>query len=113
MVNPTATASTPSRIDAHQHFWAYNPRDYTWMNDRMDALRRNYLPADLAPLLEASAVTGTVTVQARQSFEETEWLLQVAGQGPFVKGVVGWVDLCSPRVDEQLEKFAANPLLCG
>lgn len=113
MVGSTAAASTLIRVDAHQHFWAYNPRDYTWMTDGMDALRRNYLPADLAPLLEASGVTGTVTVQARQSLEETEWLLQLAGQNRFVKGVVGWVDLCSPRVDGQLEKFAANPILRG
>ena len=71
------------KIDIHQHFWIYNQRDYTWMNDRMDRLRRDYLPADLAPLIDASGVNGTVAVQARQSLEETEWLLQLADQNPF------------------------------
>lgn len=101
------------RIDAHQHFWRYNPRDYVWMTDKMAVLRRDYLPADLAPLLAASGISGTVAVQARQSLEETAWLLSLADQDPAIQGVVGWVDLCGARVDEQLESFSANPRLAG
>ena len=101
------------KIDTHQHFWIYNRRDYSWMNDSMDRLRRDYVPADLAPLIDASGINGTIAVQARQSLEETEWLLQLADQNPFVKGIVGWVDLCSMRVDEQLEQFATHPRLRG
>lgn len=101
------------RIDTHQHFWSYNPRDYTWMTDSMDVLRHDHLPADLAALLEASGIRGTIAVPARQSLEETDWLLRLADQNHLVKGVVGWIDLCSPAVDEQIEMFAAHPLFRG
>jgi len=108
-----APRHTPVRIDTHQHFWIYNQRDYTWMSDKMDRLRRDYLPAGLAPLLAAVGITGTIAVQARQSLEETAWLLQLADQNPFIRGVVGWVELCSPWVDEQLENFSQHPRLVG
>jgi L-fuconolactonase len=101
------------RIDTHQHFWIYTERGYAWMTDSMEALRRDYLPTDLAPSLEASGITGTIAVQAQQSLEETEWLLQLTDHNPFLKGVVGWVDLCSPAVDEQIEMFAGHPLFRG
>src|SRR5579859_5446514 len=101
------------RIDTHQHFWRYNPRDYVWMTDRMGSLRRDFLPADLAPLIAASGVGGTVAVQARQSLEESRWLLELAGRNPFVRGVVGWVDLRNPQVDEQLAEFAAHAKFRG
>jgi len=108
-----AAEQTTVRIDAHQHFWIYNRRDYTWMSEKMDLLRRDYLPPDLAPLLARPEITSTIAVQARQSVEETEWLLQLADQTPFIRGVVGWVDLLSPRLDEQLEKFSQHPRLVG
>jgi len=101
------------RIDAHQHFWRYNPQDYTWMTDKMESLRRDYLPEDLAPLLAASGIDGTVTVQAIHSLRETRWLVELAERSRFIYGVVGWVDLTSPRVDEQLAEFAGNPKFRG
>jgi L-fuconolactonase len=76
-------------------------------------LQRDYLPADLVPLLRATGLDGTIAVQARQTVAETEWLLTLAGQHPFIKGVVGWVDLRQPDVREQLAYLAANPRLCG
>ncbi len=79
----------------------------------MEVLKRDYLPGDLEPLLKTSGVSGTVVVQARQSLEETEWLLELADKHSFIQGVVGWVDLCSPLVGEQLERFAGNPKLAG
>ncbi len=101
------------RLDAHQHFWEYNPAEHTWMNDAMAVLKRNYLPSDLKPLLEASGFDGCVAVQARQNLEETRWLLELGGQNPFVKGVVGWVDLRAEDVDAQLERFAGDKKLVG
>lgn len=102
-----------TRLDAHQHFWRYDPAQHVWMTDAMDALRRDYLPPDLAPLLEASGFDGTIAVQARQMVEETEWLLALADQNAFIRGVVGWVDLCSPDLGAQLERLGANPKLVG
>src|SRR5271165_170689 len=103
----------PVRIDSHQHFWRYNPAHHAWMTDSMHALRRDFLPDELMPLLKASAFDGCVTVQARQMIEETEWLLQLADENPFIKGVVGWADLQSPVLGMQLAKVAANPKLVG
>jgi L-fuconolactonase len=101
------------RIDAHQHFWRYDPHEYDWIDDSMTSLRRNFLPADLQPKLESNGFQGCVAVQARPSLEETQWLLELAASAPFLLGVVGWVDLCSPRLGSQLESFARNSKLVG
>jgi L-fuconolactonase len=101
------------KIDAHQHFWQYDPADYGWIGEGMAVLKKDRLPADLAPLLQAEGIAGTVAVQARQSLAETEWLLALSGQHAFIRGVVGWVDLCSPDVRGQLERFSENPRLRG
>ncbi|HEY1579808.1 MAG TPA: amidohydrolase family protein [Terracidiphilus sp.] len=101
------------RLDAHQHFWKYSADEYGWIGDSMAGLKRDFLPRDLKPLLEAEGFDGSIAVQARQNLEETRWLLQLAGQNELVKGVVGWVDLRSPGLDEQLEQFAAHPKLVG
>ena len=101
------------RLDAHQHFWQYSPAEHTWMTASMGVLQRDYLPADLEPLLLTAAMDGSIAVQARQSLEETRWLLQLARENSFIRGVVGWVDLCSPSVAEELEEFAGNPHLVG
>jgi L-fuconolactonase len=101
------------RIDTHQHFWRYNPREYAWMGTGKESLRRDQLPADLAPLLQQASVSGTVAVQARQTVEESRWLLELADQNPFIFGVVGWVDLRSPSVDADLENFSRHRKFCG
>jgi len=89
-------------IDAHQHFWLYNDREYDWIDDTMGAIRRNFLPADLRPLLENCGFRGSVVVQTRQTRKETEWLLKLAKEHPFIRGVVGWLDLRSPRLRAEL-----------
>jgi L-fuconolactonase len=100
------------RIDSHQHFWRYEPAQYPWI--RADwPLRRDFLPEDLAPLLRAAKLDGCVAVQARQTLEETAWLLGLATQHAFIKGVVGWVDLRSENLTEQLGSFANNPKFVG
>jgi len=101
------------RIDAHQHFWIYRRDEYAWIDDSMAALRRNFLPEDLKPELESAGFQGSVAVQARQTLEETHWLLELAGRSPSILGVVGWVDLRSPEVRSQLRLFARNPKLVG
>jgi L-fuconolactonase len=101
------------RIDTHQHFWKYNERDYGWMGAGMESLKRDRLPVDLAPLLKKTGIDGTVAVQARQCLEETEFLLRLADENPFIKGVVGWVDLRSPQLEVQLESFCYHPKLRG
>ncbi len=100
-------------IDAHHHLWKYNTRDYGWMDDSMSILKQDYLPGDLEAELKPAGTEGTVVVQARQSLEETRWLLELADQYSFILGVVGWIDLCSPGLKSQLEEFAAKPKLVG
>jgi L-fuconolactonase len=101
------------RLDAHQHYWQYNPTDYVWMTDRMAVLRRDYLPDELRPLLGAVDFDGSVAVQARQRLAETEWLLQLADQHESIKGVVGWVDLCAEGLRAQLEKYSRHSRFVG
>ena len=92
-------------VDAHQHFWDPARADYPWMTDDVAALRRRFGPEDLAPLLREHGVAGTVLVQARGSLDETQGLLALADEAPFVLGVVGWVDLTDPEVPAVLAGF--------
>jgi L-fuconolactonase len=101
------------RIDAHQHFWKYDPAALAWIDDSMGAIARDFLPGDLQPILAENGVEGCVAVQAQVSVEETEWLLDLADQNPWIRGVVGWVDLCSDRVFDRLERFRNRVKLCG
>ncbi|MBU6411257.1 MAG: amidohydrolase family protein, partial [Verrucomicrobia bacterium] len=100
-------------IDAHQHFWRYNAADFDWIGEPMQAIRRDFLPGDLQREIAAAGVDGVVSVQARQTLEETRWLLELAGQHDFIKGVVGWVELASSRVRADLERFAADQKFKG
>ncbi len=101
------------KIDTHQHFWKYNERDYGWMGPGMESLKQDRLPCHLKPLLQETAIDGTVCVQARQCLEETQFLLRLADENTFIKGVVGWVDLRSPQLELQLERFCYHPKLRG
>ncbi len=96
------------QIDSHHHLWRYNDHDYVWMSSAMSLLRRDYLPDELAANLEGAGIDGTVVVQARQSLEETRWLLEVASQHPFIHGVVGWVPLIAPEVEDILEQLVGD-----
>jgi L-fuconolactonase len=100
-------------IDSHQHFWSYDPQRDAWITSEMAVLQRDFMPDDLLPELKANHIAGCVAVQVDQSEEGTEFLLGLAESRDFIKGVVGWVDLCSPRVAERLEYFARSPKLRG
>ncbi len=100
-------------IDAHQHFWIYNQREYGWIDEPMASIRRDFLPAELKPQLQKNGFHGSVLVQVRQTLDETRWLLELAENNPFILGVVGWADLRSPRLRAELESFAGNPKLVG
>ncbi len=100
-------------VDSHQHFWRYDPQEYDWIGDELAAIRRDFLPADLARELGPAGVDAVVSVQARQTLGETRWLLELAEANDFIAGVVGWVPLVSARVADTLAELAANRRLCG
>lgn len=100
-------------IDAHQHFWHYHPVRHQWINDEMAVIRKDFLPADLAPVLAANGLAGCVAVQADQTEAETDFLLQLANNNDFIKGVVGWVDLRSPQLEQRLAHYAQHKKLKG
>ena len=99
------------RIDAHQHFWRYDALEYGWIDDSMAGLRRDFLPADAEREMRRGGFDACVAVQARQSLEETRWLLTLADANPFIAGVVGWVDLQAPDVASSRSSLA--PPLVG
>ncbi|WP_297796229.1 amidohydrolase family protein [uncultured Eudoraea sp.] len=100
-------------IDSHQHFWKYDPVTYSWIDDSMAVLQKDFLPSDLAPILEKNHVEGCVAVQADQSERETGFLLQLAGENKFIKGVVGWVDLRAEDIHKRLAHFSRDKKLKG
>lgn len=98
-------------IDSHHHFWSYDAAEYGWIDDSMKRLRRDFLPADLEQEIQAAGIDGVVSVQARQTLEETEWLLSFCESNKFIRGVVGWVPLSDSGVRHPLEKLASQPQL--
>lgn len=89
-------------IDAHQHFWKYNAEEFDWINDDMKIIREDFLPADLKPLLSENNIDGCIAVQAKQTEQENSFLLQLADENDFIKGIVGWVDLMNDNIDDKL-----------
>jgi L-fuconolactonase len=101
------------RIDSHQHFWQFDQAAYPWIGPGMSVLRRDYLPADLAPHLAAARIDGVVAVQAQQTVDETRWLLSLADHHPEIRGVVGWAPLVAEDVELVLTDLADHPRLAG
>ena len=101
------------KLDAHVHLWRFDAEQYQWIRPEVTVLRRDYLPEDLAVVQEPLGFDGAVAVQARQTLEETQWLLALSDEHERIKGVVGWVDLRGPDVEEQLGRFANHPRFCG
>ncbi|MEJ7644151.1 MAG: amidohydrolase family protein [Chryseolinea sp.] len=101
------------RIDSHQHFWKFNPLRDAWINDDMRSIQRDFLPEDLKRMLDSYSFDGCISVQADQSTTENKFLLDLASRNEFVRGVVGWVDLQSPGLHEQLSLYSSNKLMKG
>jgi L-fuconolactonase len=108
-----ADRKLPEKIDAHHHFWRYTAQDFAWIDDRMSRIRSDFLPHDLEQELRAVGIAGAVTVQARQSLQETDWLLSLAEGSPFLRGVVGWAPLASEQFPAVLERLRSNRKLKG
>lgn len=100
-------------IDSHQHFWQFDPIRDAWIDESMQVIRGDFFPEQLAPVLAANGVHGCVAVQADQSEDETAFLLSLADQHDFIKGVVGWTDLRAANVKERLAAYTAFPKLKG
>jgi len=94
------------KIDSHQHFWKYHPVKDAWISDEMKVIQRDFLPGDLLLLLKENDFDGCVAVQADQSEEETNFLLLLAKENQFIKGVVGWIDLRANNLESRLEHFS-------
>jgi len=101
------------KIDSHQHFWHYNTEEYGWMGGNMNVIKKDFLPNDLSIELNKIGFDGSIAVQSRQKLEETNWLIQLAEKYDIIKGVVGWVDLLSPSLKDQLEKYSEHPKFIG
>jgi L-fuconolactonase len=99
-------------LDSHQHFWAYDEAQYPWI-PKNSPLHRDWLPADLEREQAKVGVRGSIAVQARQSLEESHWLLTLADHCPSIRGVVGWVDLRSDAVERDLAEMAKHPRAVG
>jgi L-fuconolactonase len=100
-------------IDAHQHFWNYDPVRDAWIGNDMSVLKKDYLPQDLSRILTENNINGTVVVQASQTLEETRFLLSLSAEYEFIKGIVGWVDIRSDDLKQQLTEFKTNKKLKG
>jgi len=101
------------RIDAHVRFWRYHPAEHQWMSPEMQPVQRDCLPEEVEPLLASRDFDGCVALQSRHKLVETRFLLELADHHPFIAGVVGWVDLRSPRVAAQLDEFVVHPKFKG
>lgn len=102
-----------TRIDSHQHFWRYDPAEYDWIDAQMRVLRRDFLPPDLRPLLDARSIDRCIAVQARTLEKETDFLLSLAAQHPWIAAVIGWVDLRASDVEERVDRWNGARKLAG
>ena len=101
------------RIDAHQHFWQFDSVRDSWITDEMSVIQKDFLPDDLKPLLQQNGIDGCVAVQANQSEEETDFLISLARQHDFIKGIVGWIDLQAANITEKLVRYKSFPVVKG
>ena len=101
------------KVDAHQHFWKFDSLRDNWITEDMEAIRHDFLPHDLKPLMDANGLNSCIAVQADQSENETDFLLSLASENEFIKGVVGWIDLCADTIHERLEHYSQFPKLKG
>lgn len=102
-----------NRIDAHQHFWKFDPLRDSWITDDMSVLQRDFLPEDLQPLLEKNGMDACVVVQSDQSEAENVFQLENARKHDFIKGIVGWIDFQAENAEERLAYYSRYPKMKG
>jgi len=100
-------------IDSHVHFWKFDPVRDAWITEEMTVIRKDFLPEDFSLHLKENSIEGCIAVQADQSDEETNFLVNLAKENPFIKGVVGWIDLTSDKLEESLQKYQSEKLIKG
>ncbi|WP_297335340.1 amidohydrolase family protein [Algoriphagus sp.] len=101
------------KIDAHQHFWKYDPKRQEWIDSGMEQIRKDFLPQDLKPKLDGCQIDGSMVVQAEESLAETDFLLELAEENNWIVGVVGWADLASAELDLILDRYSKQSKLKG
>jgi L-fuconolactonase len=101
------------KIDAHHHFWQFDPVRDNWITAEMSVIARDFMPADLSPVLERNGIGGTVLVQTCHTEDDTRFMLQLADENDFIKGVVGWVNLQSLNLEDRLKHYAQYPKIKG
>jgi L-fuconolactonase len=109
---PTTMPSATKILDSHHHLWSYSPTEYPWI-PQGSPLQKDYLIPELETAAQTAGLSGTVAVQARQSLQETRWLLDLADSSPLIQAVVGWLPLASPTLEASLEQLATHPKLKG
>ena len=100
-------------IDSHQHFWKYNPQKHGWITDDMKVIQRDFLPSDLLPILQKNKIDGCISIQADQTEDETDFLLELSDNHDFIKGIVGWVNLRANNIYERLGHYSQFKKLKG
>ena len=100
-------------IDAHHHLWRYSAAEYGWIDEEMAALRRDFLPSDMKTAMTSAGIDGTIAVQARQSQDETRWLLDLADTTDAIRGVVGWAPIAGEDFPGCMEEFDGRAKLKG
>jgi L-fuconolactonase len=93
-------------IDSHQHFWKYNPSRHNWINDNMSVIRKDFMPSDLKTIYVENNIDGCIAIQVDQTINETNFLLNLAKENTFIKGVVGWIELRAPNINEVLNHYS-------
>ena len=93
------------KIDTHQHFWKYHPVKHAWINNEMAVIRKDFMPADLQPLLKNAGVNGCIAVQADEDEDENEFLLALAKENDFIKGIIGWADFLAENISDRLAYY--------
>jgi L-fuconolactonase len=101
------------KIDSHQHYWLYNPVKDAWITDELKVIQKDFLPVDAWPVMQQNGVSGCVAVQADQSENENDFLLGLAKEYGFIKGIVGWVNLQADNIEERLAYYSEIKLIKG
>ena len=100
-------------IDSHQHFWKYHPQNHAWINDDMKTIQKDFLPEELSSIFAKEHIDGCVSIQVDQTEAETLFQIDLAKDNPFIKGVVGWINLMNPSIEATLEKYQDKPIVKG